>query len=271
MRRLTLSLVACAVFALPLRAHDLFLTLRTFFVPAETVVEIHALNGTFSSSAAAVARGRMNDVSVLSLSGRTHPDTTAWRDHGDTSVLTLRTGAAGTYVVGVSTLPKILRLDAADFNAYLASEGVPEVLAARRRDGELDRPARERYAKHVKALLQVGDARTGVTSAALGYPAELVPLSNPYSLRSGPRTRIAIRAQVGGAPQPDLVLQIGGRDARGNRIAPREVRTDASGVAQVPLAQPGRWYVKFIRMRRLANDPEADYESQWATLTFEVR
>ena len=271
LRRFALVLLATMAFALPLRAHDLFLTLRSFFLPPNAAVEIHALNGTFSKSEAAVARDRMRDVSVISPAGTSHPDTSAWRDRGNTSILTIRTGASGTYVVGVSTRPKVLRLEAKDFNAYLASEGVPEVLAARRRDGELNRPARERYHKHVKALLQVGDARSDAFATVLGYPAELVPLANPYSLKAGAGIALRLRALVGGAPAANLVLQYGGRDTKGNRIVPKEVRTDAAGVASVPLATPGRWYVKFIRMTRLAGDADADYESRWATLTFEMR
>jgi hypothetical protein len=41
-------------------------------------------------------------------------------------------------------------------------------------------------------------------------------------------------------------------------------------VAQVTLDAAGKWYVKFIHMVR-ATEPGLDYESKWATLTFEVR
>jgi hypothetical protein len=37
-----------------------------------------------------------------------------------------------------------------------------------------------------------------------------------------------------------------------------------------PLSRPGKWYIKFIRMVRARGD-SIDYESKWATLTFEVR
>jgi hypothetical protein len=276
MRRSTFLSVTCLVVALgisavPARAHDLFLTLRSFFVPAESAIEIHALNGTFSSSVATVARERMADVSVWSPAGRAHLDTSAWVERRDTTVLRLRTGGPGTYAVGVSTRAKVLALKASDFNGYLASEGVPEVLADRRRDHELDRPARERYAKDVKTLVQVGETRTESFGAVFGYAAELVPLDNPYGLRAGPGTVFRVRALVDGAAQAALTLQVGGRDTRGARLPQREIRSDASGIAVVHLEIPGRYYVKFIRMRRLTGDPEADYESHWATLTFEVR
>jgi hypothetical protein len=63
----------------------------------------------------------------------------------------------------------------------------------------------------------------------------------------------------------------GGRAAGGARIAQRGVRTDADGVTRVPLRSAGVWYVKFIHMARASGDTTIDYESKWATLTFQVR
>jgi uncharacterized GH25 family protein len=172
-------------------------------------------------------------------------------------------------VIGASLRPRELRFEAKEFNAYLASDGVPDVLAARRRERELDRRARERYSKHVKALVQVGDTRSNNYATALGYPAELVPLDNPYALRAGGVLRV--RAVVEGEPVANQLVVAGGRTGSGGRIAQRAVRTDGAGVARVRLRSRGVWYVKFIRMQRAAGDTAVDYESKWATLTFGVR
>ena len=48
------------------------------------------------------------------------------------------------------------------------------------------------------------------------------------------------------------------------------VRTDADGVARFVLDSPGKWYVKFINMVPVSA-PDLDYESKWATLTFQIR
>jgi uncharacterized GH25 family protein len=181
----------------------------------------------------------------------------------------VRTGAAGTYVIGVSTRARIIELAAKDFNQYLAEDGIPDALAARRRGGEMAKPARERYAKHVKALLQVGDAPGDGYTTELGYPAELVPMENPYALRSGATLRV--RTLVDGKPTANQFVVYGGRTPAGGRIPQRSVRSNADGVARIPLARSGTWYVKFINMTRLEGDSEADYESKWATLTFEMR
>ena len=71
----------------------------------------------------------------------------------DTSVFVFRTGAAGTYVVGASTLPPSIKLDATQFNTYPKPDGLPDVLERRQRPGQLDRPEHERDSKHVKTLL----------------------------------------------------------------------------------------------------------------------
>ena len=61
-----------------------------------------------------------------------------------------------------------------------------------------------------------------------------------------------------------------GRELKGQEIAGAAVRTDAKGIARVPLKGAGKWYVKFIQMTRL-NEPQVNYESKWATLTFEMK
>ena len=268
-RRIFVATLLLLATAGTLAAHDLFLRLDSYFLAPGATITARVLNGTFSTSENSVARDRVRDLAVVGPTGRGEVDTTAWAAEGDTSVLTVRTQESGTYVLGASLLPRELRLEAKDFNAYLASDGVPDVLAARGRSKELGRAARERYSKHVKALVQVGDRRTDGYETALGYPAELVPLDNPYALRPGGVLRV--RAVVEGRPVANQLVQAGGRTTAGGRIAQRSVRTDGGGVARIRLATRGTWYVKFIHMERAAGDSTIDYESKWATLTFGVR
>ena len=250
-------------------AHDMFVKPERFRVAPNTDVLVRLLNGTFSKSENAITRDRLLDVSLVTPTGRVALDTAAWMADGDTSTIRVRTGGAGTYVIGVSTRPRVLELRAKEFNEYLETDGIPDVLAERHRSGEFGKPARERYAKHVKALLQVGDAPDDGHATALGYPAEIVPLENPFRLGTGATLRV--RTLVDGQPMANQYVLFGGRTTTGARIAPRNTRSDADGIARIPLGTRGTWYVKFINMRRLTDDPAADYESKWATVTFEVR
>ncbi len=267
--RYATGLVLVLVAATALDAHDLFLRLDTFFVSPNSTVRVRALNGTFSSSENSVTSDRLADLSVVTTTGRAHPDTSQWSSRGDTSVFTVHTGAAGTYVLGVSLKTREITLKADDFNKYLADDGIPDVLAARKKSGELGKAATERYSKHIKALVQVGRTRTGDFSTVLGYPAEIIPLDNPYTAKPG--STIRVRTIVDGKIAANQLVVSGGRRTNGDRQAERRTRSDASGVARISLPTAGQWYVKFISMRPFQGAEKIDYESKWATLTFEIR
>jgi uncharacterized GH25 family protein len=268
-RTFAIALALLLAVAATLAAHDLFVKPASFFLAPNSASQAYVVNGTFTRSENAVTFDRVRDVSVVGPAGRAHADAAAWSDKGDTSVLRFTTGAAGTYVLGVSTLPRVLRLEAKDFNAYLASDGVPDVLAARRKEGELTKAVRERYHKHVKTLVQVGDVRSEHYATALGYPAELVPLENPYTLKRGAMLRL--KALVDGQPVTNQYVVTGGRSPAGARLTSAGLRTDSAGVVHLPLRAAGHWYVKFIHMAKVPGDTAADYESKWASLTFQVR
>jgi hypothetical protein len=248
-------------------AHDLFLKLESYFVPPRTPVRIAVLNGSFTASEGPVTPDRLRDLSLVGNAGRVALPRDAWRPQGDTTWLTLTTGAPGTYVVGASLLPREIALAAKDFNAYLEEDGIPDVLAARTRDGELTKDARERYQKHVKAIFQVGDLRTRAFETVLGYPAEIVPLTNPYFVIVG--DTLAVRCLLDGQPvAQQLVIAGGTRDT--TRIPEVSVRSDTQGVARFVIRTPGKWYIKFIHMVPVRGD-SVNYESKWATLTFQAR
>jgi uncharacterized GH25 family protein len=249
-------------------AHDMFLKPTRYFAPENAEVRIRLLNGTFTKSENSIARNRLADVSVVSPTRRSAIDTTEWGVKGDTSTFHIHTRGAGTYVVGVSTRPNVIPIEADDFNLYLETDGIPDVLAARKRDGELKKDVKERYSKHIKTLIQVGDERSNHYSTVMGYPAEIVPLENPYALSSGATLRV--RTLVDGKPAANQLVEFGGLTANEAGIQQKSTRSNAEGVATVSLSQAGTWYVKFISMAKVTKD-SVDYESKWATITFQVK
>ena len=266
--RMLLVMGTLAIATTPLFAHDLFLKLSSYFLPPNTLVRAILLNGTFAKSESAVTRERVADVALIGPSGRETLDTAVLSAHHDTTDLHFRTGEPGTYVLGVSVRPRDIALTGEQFNAYLKEEGIEDVLAERTRAGMLAEPAKERYAKHVKAIFQVGNVRTDTYNTLLGYGAELVPLENPYSVKRGGTLRV--RCLINGQAIAGLTVLAGGVTSKGAAIHETRGRSDADGIAEVRLRSAGRWYVKFIRMQR-STAPGINYESQWATLTFEVR
>ena len=249
-------------------AHDLFLKPTRYFAPENSEVRVRVLNGTFTRSENSIARNRLADASVLTPIRRMALDTAEWSVAGDTSTFHIHTRGAGTYVIGASTKPSVIDLSADDFNLYLKEDGIPDVLEARQKAGEMSKGAKERYHKHVKAMVQVGTTRSDHYATALGYPAEIVPMENPYALVNGATLRV--RTLVDGKPAPNQLVVYGGVAANEAGIEARSVRSNAEGVAAIPLSAAGIWYIKFINMVRVKGD-SVDYESKWASLTFQVR
>jgi hypothetical protein len=270
------TLLLCAVTIL--YAHELYIKLDSYFLDPNTSVTVPILNGTFDLSENSITRDRVPDISVVSPAGRVHIDTTQWLAEGDTTFLTFETGEEGTYVIGASTRPRDLGLAAADFNEYLEHDGIPDVLEARRQNNELEVDVWERYSKHVKAVVQVGDEVTKQKSkwqfwkkqveltymTVLGYPAEIVLLGNPYAITVG--DSLQVRCLVDGNPV-DNQLVVAGQEGGENMM---ETRTDPEGVATLQLGAAGKWFVRFINMVPSSVE-DISYESKWATLTFELR
>ncbi len=279
---LTLAVLVLAVVATA-RAHDMFLKLESFYLSPNSTAVVSLINGTFEQSENPIARDRMADVSIVGPSGVMHPSMSAWRDTAahhwsadsvDTSLLTFETGAAGTYVLGVSTNPTVFTLTAQEFNDYLAHDGVIDVLADRELNGKMGDEATERYSKHVKALVQVGETRSAAFSHALGYGAEFIPLQNPYELGVG--DELEVRFVRSGQPVANQLIYAShegfhGHDAAGEHTVAVTRRTDAQGVARIPLSDAGRWFIRAIHMVETTSEADVDYESNWATLTFEIR
>ena len=263
----TLAITGLAVTVTLAAAHDLFIKMDSYFLSPNTPVEIPIINGTFSLSENSITADRVSDVSLIHETGRQELSTQGWDAERDTTFFSLRTGDPGTYVFGASTLHRDLGLDAPDFNEYLAHDGVLDVLAQRALDRELDTDVWERYSKHVKAVFQVGGETSGGIDVVLGYPAELIPITNPYEITAG--EEMVVRALVDGRPVANQLVLAGGEGNQGP-FKELSARSETDGTVRFHLGEAGRWYIKFIHMVKTSAEG-VDYESKWATLTFEIR
>ncbi len=271
------------VVATAINAHTMFLKLDSFFLEPNSTGTVQLINGDFDLSENVITRDRMLDVSVVGPGGTTHPPQSAWTDSAvfhwsadsvDTAILMFETGGPGTYVIGVSTAARVITLTGEEFNEYLVHDGLLDTIEERKAAGTTDDEATERYSKHVKAVVQVGGARSGEWATELGYPAEFIPLQNPYELSRGDQLRV--RFLRAGQPVANQLVYANyegyhSHDAAGEHVEAVTTRTNADGVATIPLNGTGRWYVRSIHMAETIIETAVDYESNWATLTFEVR
>ncbi|MEO0789694.1 MAG: DUF4198 domain-containing protein, partial [Bacteroidota bacterium] len=156
-----------------------------------------------------IDRDRMIDVSLVQNGERTELDTSQWREEGVTTLLDLRTGEEGTYVVGLSTRARNIEMAAEDFNNYLDHDGVLDMLEYRRENDLLGQDAVEKYSKHVKTIFQVGAEKTDDWQTVLGYPIEFVPLGNPYNLHVDEELEVQLLWQ--GEPLADQLVYVGNK------------------------------------------------------------
>ena len=249
-------------------AHDLFLKLDSYFLQPNSRATVRLMNGTFAASEGVVARDRLRYLNLASPDRRTTVnDVFAWRSEDKTTLMEIQTRGPGTYLVGASTRPREIALKAADFNDYLKHDGLPDTLAARTRVGELAKDVRERYSKHVRAIFQVGDKLSDDYKKELDYPVELIPQQNPYSLKVG--DTISVLCLLDGRPIANQFIMAGWEVSAG-KLQTLETRADAKGIARLKLTGAGKWFVKFIHMTPLS-EGDLNYESKWASLTFEIR
>jgi len=256
------------VIAVSANGHDLFLKLDSYFITPNSVAVIRLMNGTFEKSEGVVAHDRFRDISILAPDLRKPvSDSVSWQEYKQIAIMTVQTGGEGTYVVGISTNPKEISLKAASFNKYLEHDGIPDILEARKSRDELDKDVRERYSKHVRAIFQVGTKLSDDYNRPLNYPVEIIPLQNPYALKIGQTLGVICLSE--GQPLANQFVIVG-REKIDGQLETINLRTNALGMTSFKLTGPGKWYVKLIRMVPLS-DSGSDYESLWATLTFEMR
>lgn len=261
---------ALALTSLAAGAHEMFLKPTSFYVAPNSRTEIALFNGTFDKSENPITRDRMRTVEVIAAGKVTKPSASQWRDDKVTSYLDLTVGEAGTYAVGVSTAPKIIELSADTFEDYLRHDGIEDVLKARQAEKGPRTPVRERYSKHVKTILQVGSTQTDEHATPFGLPAEILLLQNPAAVKVG--DTIGFRALLKGQPMAGQLVYASftgfqARDGQSGRAV--KLRTDADGRGSFKVTQAGAWYVTLINMQKTTGD--ATYESNWSTVTFEIR
>ena len=94
---------------------------------------------------------------------------------------------------------------------------------------------------------------------------EIIPENDPSALKPGEDLRVVVKSE--GRPLAGALVT-----ARDNRESAKPVstRTDEQGRAVLRLADPGMWVVDTVDMFAAPADSGADWESVWASLSFEI-
>lgn len=169
----------------------------------------------------------------------------------------------GLHIVAYESLPQINSLPGKEFEDYLRKEGLDEVLESRKLTEESETPGREIYYRFAKCLIQVGD-KPGA-DRALGFPLEIVTLTNPSQMEVG--QTLVVRVLREEEPIPGLLVKA---FSLATPSEPNGIRTDSNGFARINIHRAGRWMLNVVSMEPTEEASEADWQSFWASVTFEV-
>ncbi len=173
--------------------------------------------------------------------------------------------AAGLHRIGYRSKRARNQLSAVEFERYLKEEGLEQIIQRRAERGESDQVGLEVYSRCAKALVCAGGECATDSDAPLGCPLEIVAVQNPYQLKAGDDLRV--RVLYDGNPlRAARVVAVNKRDPDKLSFA----ISDSRGEAVFGLREPGEWLITTIQMIRAPESVDADWESFWASLTFEL-
>jgi len=244
-------------------AHDFWLYPASHQLPSPGEVSI------------TIQLGQPNDVADLE---RRPEHITRFEAHGATGVVAV-TGVPGKSPAGYLTLPaegiysviyqsghSVVELEPREFDMYLADEGLADIIADRDKRGEAQRPGRDSFARYAKALVRVGNATDGF-DRRIGMPAELVATVDPFV--GGVDGLLEFQLWYLDKPRAGARVELFKIEAN-NITKVVKVTSDREGRIKIPTPGLGRWMVTATLMRRASLPLEGDWESSWASLSFEV-
>jgi uncharacterized GH25 family protein len=264
------AVLALALAAVPALAHEYWLAPTRYDAARGDTLAIRALVGTgFRGEPRPYAASR---VRRFTLETARSLDLSKLGTNGDLVYARLIAPDDGGALIAYASDFASIELPAAEFDAYLALEGLEGPRAARAKLGAAAGPGRERYARCCKTWIAGREPRRA--ARACGLPLELVPLGDPAA--AGP---ITVRVLFHGRPLAGALVRAwnqplagSGRPAEAaerDSVGPaRAIRTGRDGLARLDLAHGGEWLLSCVHMVPCADRSAADWESLWASLTF---
>jgi Domain of unknown function (DUF4198) len=255
--------LACA---LPCVAHDLYLMPARFLAQRGQPLEFAFQNGDeFPVAFAPVKLERLRDTELRSRAGRAPFENLVAGEKNTTGRVMVP--GNGVAILTARTITNLIEMTPPEFREYLEHENLSDVVKWREANGQSAKPGRERYSKYVKALILSGKPdsyyreRTGLT-------IEIIPEANPYALQLG--QMLPVQVLFRGKPAAGVAVESAWLE-NGKATLAVVGRTDAQGRVTVPVKAAGPHRLHAIVMERCAEPQAADWESFWASLTFEIQ
>jgi len=260
MKKILLSVFAFVLFSTAGFAHEFWLDPVSFFSKNACVrfrVGEHFSGNNWS--------GNFEKVRLLEVLNHTDRSTTNAQqmlpNQGDSLQFSLP--FTGTQLLVYNGSNSYIELPASEFNAYLQEDGLTDIAAWRKANGQDTARSREYYQRSVKTLLQNGTQLT-----PCNYPTELpldiVPLQHPYSLTKAGSISFQVYFQQRLLKQ--ALIRTWHISSSGKLTAGSIAMTDGSFT--LPVTPDGKWMVSLVKMVPNKADDKADWQSYWGSFTW---
>jgi uncharacterized GH25 family protein len=257
-----ITLVASA-FALPARAHDFWIEPSTFHPRPGGIVALglrvgqNYVGDPVPRQSSAIDRFFIRQVGP---DGKGSQDQSIEGSNNIDPAGFLRADGRATAVIGYSSNGSYIELPADKFEDYLRLYGLNAIIAERDKRGERAKPGRERFYRYAKALL-TGARDSALPAQPLGFAYEIVPDADP-TVPAGP---LRGRVLYDGRPLAGALVEALWRDDPRVKLA---ARSDPQGGFSFALPRAGVWMIKSVHMVRAGFFAPSDWDSLWASLTF---
>jgi len=173
----------------------------------------------------AAAAGRLVTLDSISPTGATRPLAGRLRPEG----------------INLTMTP--LEIDASEAGTWILAAFYDNQFSLRTAEGRVVNTTLAEYPKaqsvthnlkYGKSLLRVGGSSRGF-DRVVGHQLEIVPRSDPFAVKAGGTLEVEIR--FGGKPLPNGTVRVYANETTADAT---ERTTDASGIAQMPIARGGR-------------------------------
>ena len=245
----------------PARAHDFWIEPSNYRPSADEMIVLHLRVG--SDLVGAPVSRHPSRIERFLADGPDGRRPVVGPAGGDPAGV-VRIEAGGAVVVGYQSRPTSIELPAERFQAHLRHEGLDDALAWRERNGRSEAPGREMFSRCAKSIVRTGDAGAGEFDRMIGLRLELLLRMDPGSIDADGLLPVQLLHE--GEPLAGALVVAVSRDAPGHR---HEARTDNDGLVHLRLDRAGVWLVKSVHMRPVPPGSGADWESLWASLTFQ--
>jgi uncharacterized GH25 family protein len=260
---LLLSLCILSVFAM---AHEFWLSPSTWFVQIGQRVRVQLCVGEgFHCEPWEAGPSRV--VQFASLLKKTRTDRLPALQKSGLDSLWLTFEQPGTHLVTLMTNGKFIELEADKFDAYLQEDGLEHIREMRRNMGLNNKSGREMYRREAATLIQVGNTPTTVFFKKTGFDLQILPEKNP--LLADANADLTFQIKFKGKKLAGALVRHWHKKSDGEAIVQFQ-KTDKQGRVRFRL-NAGEQMVSVVHMLPYPVPAEADWQSVWGNLTFNLR